>query len=184
MTIYLIRHGEAAQAWDKAPDPKLSTNGQIQAQKLANEYVPFLNATDFQLVSSPLQRAQETAIPFQESLNLLPRINRNFAEVPSPGIALADRRNWLKGLFSKKVNELEQPQIEWRNNIISGIQSLEKNTLIFSHFMTINAVVGWIRGNEKLVSYYPNYCSITKIERVGDAFFIRSFGKELSTVVQ
>ncbi len=184
MTIYLIRHGEAAQAWDKAPDPKLSINGQQQARQLAAAYLPLLNSTDFQLVSSPLARAQETAIPFQKTLNILPIINTNFAEIPSPGIALADRRNWLKGLFSKKVIELEQPQLDWRSNIISGIQSLEKNTLIFSHFMTINAVVGWIRGNEKLVSYYPNYCSITKIESVGNEFFIRSLGKELTTVIQ
>lgn len=184
MTIYLIRHGEAAQAWDKAPNPKLSGIGQMQAQKLADDYIPLLNARDFQLVTSPLQRAQETAIPFKEALNIAPIINPNFAEVPSPGIALADRRNWLKGLFNKKITELEQPQVKWRNNIISGIQSLEKNTLLFSHFMTINAVVGWIRGNEKLVSYYPNYCSITKIERVGNQFFIRSLGKELTTIIQ
>ena len=143
-----------------------------------------MNATDFQLVSSPLQRAQETALPFQAALHLSPIINPNFAEVPSPGIALADRRNWLKGLFAKKVMELEQPQVNWRNNIIAGIQALEKNTLIFSHFMTINAVVGWIRGDEKLVSYYPNYCSITKIEQVGNQFFIRSLGKELTTIIQ
>lgn len=183
MTIYLIRHGEAAQAWDKAPDPKLSELGQQQAKQLADDYLLTLS-TDFQLVSSPLQRAQETAIPFQKNLNLSPIINPNFAEVPSPGIALVDRRNWLKGLFTKKVTELEPPQLDWRNNIISGIQSLEKNTLIFSHFMTINAVVGWIRGNEKLVSYYPNYCSITKIEKVGNEFFIRSLGKELTTIIQ
>lgn len=183
MLIYLIRHGEAAQAWDKAPDPILSELGQQQAKQLADDYLPTLS-TDFQLVSSPLQRAQETAIPFQKGLNSPPIINPNFAEVPSPGIALADRRNWLKGLFSKKVIELEQPQVDWRNNIIAGVQSLEKNSLIFSHFMTINAVVGWIRGNEKVVSYYPNYCSITKIEKVGNQFFIRSLGKELTTFVQ
>lgn len=184
MTIYLIRHGEAAQAWDEAPDPVLSKNGHQQAQQLADAYLPLLNSTDFQLVTSPLARAQETAIPFQEGLTISPIINANFAEIPSPGIALADRRNWLKALFAKKITELEQPQLDWRNDIISGIQSLEKNTLIFSHFMTINAIVGWIRGNEKVVSYYPNYCSITKIEKVDNQFFIRSLGKELTTIIQ
>lgn len=184
MIIYLIRHGEAAHAWDKSPDPELSKNGHQQARNLSDTYLPLLNSTDFQLVTSPLLRAQETAIPFQKALNILPIINTNFAEVPSPGIALADRRNWLKALFSKKVTELEQPQLDWRNNIISGIQSLEKNTLIFSHFMTINAIVGWIRGSEQVVSYYPNYCSITKIEKVDNQFFIRTLGEELSTVIQ
>jgi len=184
MTIYLIRHGEAAQAWDVAPDPILSKNGQRQARELADAYLPLLNSTDFQLITSPLARAQETARPFQKGLHFDPIINTNFAEIPSPNISLANRRNWLKDLFTKKITELEQPQLTWRNNIISGIQSLEKPTLIFSHFMTINAIVGWIRGNEQVVSYYPNYCSITQIEKVGNEFFIRSLGKELTTIVQ
>lgn len=184
MTIYLIRHGEAAQAWDEAPDPILSTNGIQQAQNLAEIYLPTLKKSDFQLLSSPLARAQQTATPFQEALNIPININSNFAEIPSPGIALADRRNWLKALFSKTIPELETPQLEWRNNIIQGIQSLEKDTLIFSHFMTINAIVGWIKNDNRVVSYYPNYCSITQIEKVGNQFFIKSLGKELSTVVQ
>ena len=184
MTIYLIRHGEAAQAWDEAPDPILSQNGINQADNLAEKYLPILKQGDFQLISSPLARAQQTAKPFQVGLNIPVRINTNIAEIPSPGIALKDRRNWLKALFNKTVSELEAPQLEWRNNIIEGIQSLEKDTLIFSHFMTINAIVGWIANSEKVVSYYPNYCSITQIEKIGNQFTIKSLGEELSTVVQ
>lgn len=183
-TIYLIRHGEAAQAWDKAPDPILSQNGINQANNLAKKYLPILKKRDFQLVSSPLARAQQTAIPFEKGLNASAIINPNFAEIPSPGIALVDRRNWLKALFSKTINELEAPQLEWRNNIIQAVQSLEKNTLIFSHFMTINAIVGWIGNNEKIVSYYPNYCSITQIEKIGNQFFIKEKGEELTTIIQ
>ena len=184
MTIYLIRHGEAAQAWDEAPDPILSTNGIAQAQALAEQYLPMVSKGNFQLLSSPLARAQQTAIPFKEGLKIPVRINTNIAEIPSPGVALVDRRNWLKALFSKTISELEAPQLEWRNNIIQGMESIEKDTLIFSHFMTINAIVGWITGDERVVSYYPNYCSITQIEKIGNQFFIRSLGKELSTVVQ
>ena len=184
MTIYIIRHGEAAQAWDKAPDPILSNNGKAQAQALAEKYLPLLDTKNFQLVSSPLARAQQTAIPFQKGLNSPITVNSNFAEVPSPGIALSDRRNWLKVLFSKTIHELEQPQIEWRNNIIQGIESLEKDTLIFSHFMTINAIVGWIRSNEKIVSYYPNYCSITRMEKIDNKYYIKKLGEELATIIQ
>lgn len=184
MTIYLIRHGEAAQAWDKAPDPNLSQNGVYQAKALAEKYSPILQQGDFQLLSSPLARAQQTAIPFQEALNIPVTINSNIAEIPSPGIALADRRNWLKDLLTKNITELKAPQLEWRNNIIQTIQSLEKDTLIFSHFMTINAIIGWINGKEKVVSYYPNYCSITRIEKVGKQFIIRELGAALTTIIQ
>lgn len=184
MTIYLIRHGEAAQAWDKAPDPGLSETGKEQAIALAKEYLPIVQNNNFQLVSSPLLRAQQTALPFQKAMDLTPIINTNIAEIPSPGVALADRRNWLKALFTKKINELEQPQLDWRNNIIKSVASLEKDTLIFSHFMTINAIIGWITGNDKVVSYYPNYCSITKIVKENGQFTIESLGKELTTIIQ
>lgn len=184
MTIYLIRHGEAAQAWDEAPDPILSTNGINQSKRLAEQYLPIISNKGFQLISSPLSRAQQTAKPFQEGLTTSMEINHNFAEIPSPGIGLKDRRNWLKSLFNKKVSELEAPQLAWRNNIILGLDSLAKDTLIFSHFMTINAIVGWIKKEERVVSYYPNYCSITQIEKIGDQFFIKSLGKELPTVIQ
>ena len=183
MTIYLIRHGEAAKAWDEDPNPELSANGQQQSLELANKYLPLLS-DDFQLLSSPLLRAQETALPFQKTMNLTPIIRSDFAEVPSPGIALVDRRNWLKQLFSKKINELEAPQLDWRNNIIKGIQSLEQNTLLFSHFMTINCIVGWIRQAEQLVNFYPNYCSISKITKINGQFEIQSLGEELTTIVR
>ena len=51
MTIYLIRHGEAAQAWDKAPDPGLSETGKEQAIALAKEYLPIVQNNNFQFKS-------------------------------------------------------------------------------------------------------------------------------------
>jgi len=143
-----------------------------------------LDKDNFQLISSPLARAQQTAIPFQEGLKVPVSINTNFAEIPSPGIVLKDRRNWLKALFTKTIHQLEQPQLDWRNNIIQGIKSLEKDTLIFSHFMTINAIVGWISRSEKVVNYYPNYCSITRIEKIANQYYIRELGAELTTIIQ
>ena len=62
MTIYLIRHGEAAQAWDEAPDPILSQNGINQADNLAKQYLSILKQGNFQLISSPLARAQQLSL--------------------------------------------------------------------------------------------------------------------------
>jgi broad specificity phosphatase PhoE len=59
-TVYLVRHGEAAASWETAVDPGLSVAGQQQAQALLDTF----GATPpRRLVSSPLQRAQETAAP-------------------------------------------------------------------------------------------------------------------------
>ena len=35
---------------------------------------------------------------------------------------------------------------------------------IFTHFMVINCLVSWLENKETMVSFYPDNCSITKLE--------------------
>lgn len=183
VTIYLIRHGEARAAWDQDPDPSLSEKGKQQSELLKEEILSDL-PSDFEAISSPLLRAQETAIPLKEKLDFELSINDTFSEIPSPGIALADRRDWLRAVFKANVKELQEPQLLWRNSIIESLKRLQKNTIIFSHFMVINCVVGWIKNSEKFVSFHPDNCSITKIIRVEDKFKILNLGRDFTTTVQ
>ena len=175
VTIYLIRHGEAKAAWDQDPDPSLSEKGKQQSELLKEEILPDL-PSDFE--------AQETAIPLKEKLDFELSINDTFSEIPSPGIALADRRDWLRAVFDANVKELQEPQLLWRNSIIESLKLLQNNTIIFSHFMVINCVVGWIKNSEKFVSFHPDNCSITKIIRVEDKFKILTLGRDFTTTVQ
>ena len=183
VTIYLIRHGEANAAWDEDPDPGLSEKGKLQSEELKKELTQDLSS-GFEAISSPLLRAQETAKPLKETLGFDLNINDTFAEIPSPGIPLSERRNWLRGIFNAKVKELEEPQLFWRNSIIESIKVLQKDTIIFSHFMVINCVVGWIKNSEKFVSFHPDNCSVTKIRREKDEFEILSIGRDFTTTVQ
>ena len=183
VTIYLIRHGEANAAWDEDPDPGLSEKGKLQSEELKEELTQDLSSS-FDAISSPLLRAQETAKPLKESLGFDLNINDTFAEIPSPGIPLSERRDWLREIFNAKVKELEEPQLLWRNSIIESLKVFQKDTIIFSHFMVINCVVGWIKNSEEFVYFHPDNCSVTKIRREEDKFEILSMGKEFSTTVQ
>ena len=82
------------------------------------------------------------------------------------------------------MGELEEPQIKWRNKIITSLQLINKDTIVFSHFMVINSVVGWINDSKKVVSIHPDNCSITKIESKKGKFIVTKQGKDLSTTVQ
>ena len=65
ITIYLVRHGEAAGSWDNALDPGLSERGADQASKMADrlcQEIPVAN-----LYCSPLHRTRATAWPEQSS---------------------------------------------------------------------------------------------------------------------
>jgi broad specificity phosphatase PhoE len=184
INIYLVRHGEAGKSWDEDLDPGLSDKGKEQSKKLVSELDGDFRLLNFKAISSPLARAQETAIPLQEKHGFDIEIYKTFAEIPSPGIEMSQRSTWLKEMFKVKIDDLEDPQQKWRNSIVQSIQGMEEDTIIFSHFMVINCVVGWINNFDSLVGFYPDNCSVTKIINRNGKLELTRVGNELSTVVQ
>ena len=184
INIYLVRHGEAGKSWDEDLDPGLSYKGKEQSKKLVSELDDDFRLLNFKAISSPLARAQETAIPLQEKHGFDIEIYKTFAEIPSPGIEISQRSTWLKEMFKVKIDALEDPQKKWRNSIVQSIQGMKEDTIIFSHFMVINCVVGWINNFDSLVGFYPDNCSVTKIINRNGELELTQAGNELSTVVQ
>ncbi|HEV1999299.1 MAG TPA: histidine phosphatase family protein, partial [Xanthobacteraceae bacterium] len=80
-TLYLVRHGRAASAWDREIDPGLDALGCEQAASLVRE----LNVlAPVGLIVSPLARTRETAAPFAAAWHVEPRIEPRVGEIPSP----------------------------------------------------------------------------------------------------
>ena len=183
MKIYLIRHGEAAQSWDQSPDPGLSELGKDQALECFNYLNKKEDLSQFNLISSPLQRAQETSLHFKKNFNKQLSLNEAFREIPSPGISLLERKSWLQEVFKKNISELEKPQQIWQSKILSTLKSLTKPTIIFSHFMVINTVVSTLKNDPRVVSFYPDNCSITELESNKGKLNLISTGNELQTRV-
>ena len=183
MKIYLIRHGEAAQSWDQSADPSLSELGKEQALECFNSLSKKEALSQFNLVSSPLKRAQETSLHFKKNLNKQLSLNEAFREIPSPGISLLERKNWLQEVFKKNINDLDKPQQNWQSNILSTLKNLSEPTIIFSHFMVINIVVSTLKDDPRVVSFYPDNCSITELESDKGKLNLLSTGNELQTHV-
>ena len=98
MELFLVRHGEAAASWGEAPDPGLSELGQQQAEaaaKLLGQHI----GNDTLLISSPLQRALETAEPLAGLLQQPVCEEAVFREIPSP-VPLAQRQGVLPRVSS------------------------------------------------------------------------------------
>ena len=163
MKIILIRHGEASSSWEKSADPGLSDLGKAQAEECSNELLKIKNISSFNLISSPLTRAKETSKPLSKKINIPVSINPLFAEIPSPGINLSERKEWLQKIFKMKLSDLEAPQKKWKNSIIAELENLDKPTIIFTHFMVINIIVSYLKESNLIVSFYPDNCSITNL---------------------
>ena len=182
MKIILIRHGEAASSWEKSADPGLSDLGKAQAEECSNELFKLKNISSYNLISSPLTRAKETSEPFSKKINIPISINPLFAEIPSPGINLSERKEWLQKIFKMKLSDLGTPQKKWKDAIISEIKNFNNSTIIFSHFMVINIIVSYLKKSDFVVSFYPDNCSMTNLSKnnKGEIELI-SLGSELQT---
>ena len=168
--IYLIRHGEAIDGWTSL-DPGLSKLGKKQAEELRSGLKKKLkDNTD--IISSPLLRCQETAnISVSDSKKKIV-VDDIFRELPSPIKDLNKRVTWLKRVLPlnweglEEDNESKLSNIDyylWRKKIINKIISFKNETVIFTHFVVINYVIGKITNSNKVINFYPNNCSITEI---------------------
>ena len=179
MNVYLIRHGEAAARWSQSSDAGLSQRGREQATAL-RKY--FADKAPMNIVSSPLMRAQETAAPLASMWQVDVRIDESFRELPSL-VSFEERAAWLKNIMQRTWDEVDAGLIEWGEAAWGSITSLDVDTVIFSHFMVINAVVSRLTGDMRLVSFEPDYVSVTQLVGAEDGLELFSLGKELETFV-
>ena len=182
MKIILIRHGEAASSWEKSTDPGLSDLGKAQAEECSNELLKIKNINSYSLISSPLTRAKKTSEPLSKKINIPVSINPLFAEIPSPGINLSERKEWLQKIFRMKLSDLETPQKKWKDAIIAELENINTPTIIFSHFMVINIIVSYLKKSDFIVNFYPDNCSITNLSKNGKGEIeLINLGSELQT---
>ena len=192
--IYLVRHGEASEGWT-SQDPPLSELGKSQAKSLmtfTDSIFDENSINNTNAISSPLNRCIETASLALEKQYLEIEINDNFRELPSPTIDLEKRVDWLRRILpltwpellkDKETMESGVDFTQWKENIMSNIYSLKKDTIIFTHFVVINAVIGEILKSEKIINFQPSNCSITEINKMNDKLKIVKLGKSLESRV-
>ena len=177
--LIFIRHGEASDAWNNHPDPGLSKTGISQSNDLLNNKdLEFLEKYSF--ISSPKLRAIETARPLAKKFNKKLKIDNDFIEIPSKNIDLNDRQEWIQEIIKTNKKDLPDYVKLWSKNIYKKTISFKNNSIIFTHFMVINALISEITSSETLLYFHPGYTSIVKIkiaENRIQSFFIQESKK-------
>jgi broad specificity phosphatase PhoE len=175
--IYLIRHGEPAAGWGEASDPGLSALGQKQAAAAARILA---EAGAKRPVTSPLARCRETARPFEKMLETHARIDPLVGEVKEPA-SVPDRAAWLKAAMTGSWAEAGLQG--WAESVLATVEAMPKDAAVFSHFVAINAVVGLLSGDPRVLVFKPGHCSITKLERRGGKLHVVERGQEGALVL-
>ncbi len=155
--IIFVRHGEAAAGWGSHPDPGLSETGRSQAEAVAET---LMQHKPKRILSSPMQRCQDTAAPLARSLNLETVLEPDVSEIPTPA-GIADRVSWLRGLMSGDWADAPDIVLDWRHRLLQRLTQLQDDTVVFSHFVAINAIVGAVEGRVDVTVFRPDHCSMT-----------------------
>ena len=179
--IWLVRHGEAAAAFDQNTDPPLSDLGHEQAKRSA-EWPSQCVPDGAKLLTSPKLRAIQTGEPFAALREATLDIDSCFIELPSPG-ALAARKDWIQRVLKGRWSELPESVHDWQRDIVEAIQGLQSPTVIFSHFLVINTVAAHMSGEDDVLQCLPANGSVHHRRVDGGRWHWIERGEMLQTVV-
>lgn len=178
--IIMVRHGRATGGWDDDPDPGLDGLGQQQAHAIA-EWLS--SGPPVAIVSSPLRRCQETAAPLATLWSAGVALVARVAEIPSPvNVPLDDRVGWLREACKGTWTELGQRYQAYRDDVAAYLLSLDHDTIVFSHFIAINAAIGAAAGDDRVVIHSLDNTSCTTFEHDGTTLQLVEAGTEAETL--
>jgi len=185
--VYLIRHGRPASSWGGADDdPGLDSAGRAQAEAAAQALLalpPEQRPT--RVVSSPLRRCRETAAPLARALGVEVEIDPAVGEVPTPrNLDHAVRSAWLQKAFGGRWSDVEGDldYESWRRAVARAVGA-RGGSAVFSHYVAINAVVSLLTGDDRVVTFRPDHCSMTVLEAGQEGLSLVQRGPEAATGV-
>ena len=66
----------------------------------------------------------------------------------------------------------------WRQGVVEALLALKVDTVVFTHFIAINVVVGAATGDDRIVCFWPDNGSITIVEADGSRLTLMELGDE------
>lgn len=184
--IYMVRHGRAAAGWNVDPDPGLDELGRAQALQVATR---LSSLGPLPVLSSPLLRCQQTAFPLATAWNQDVRIESLVGEIPSPeGYELENRVEWLREAMSGTWEQVAQTSgahyRAYRDDVARLVRSLRTDTVIFSHFIAINAVIGAASDDDRVVIGHLDNCSVSIFDVSDEGLSLVEMGGEADTLIR
>lgn len=180
--LHLVRHGRAAAGWDRDPDPDLDDLGREQAAAMAAVLGPIGPS---RLVTSPLRRCRSTAAALAAVWGVDPIVEPRVAEIPSPdGVAMADRVAWLREAMAGEWVALGARYTAYRDDVVGWATACTQDTVVVSHFVAINAIIGACLGDDRLVIRRLDNCSVTVVDVLDGRPVLVTGGDEADTLIR
>lgn len=178
--IYLIRHGRPSAGFAESLDPGLDEVGWAQAEAVAQELAP---VGPLPILTSPLRRTRDTAVPLEKAWQMTARIEPAVAELPTPGAEPQVRAAWVREVLRGRWRDLTGFHQRWRDQVVATFVSIERSTVVTTHFVAINVAVGAATEDDRLVCFQPDHCSCTVLTVKDGRLHLVLLGRERETLV-
>ena len=176
--LYMVRHGKAQAGFGESMDPGLDETGHAQAHAVSQKLA---SLGPLPILSSPLKRTRETAVPLSKLWKREAVIEEAVAEIPSPkGMTLEERVTWLRALMAGSWRDVSRDLAQWREEVVAVLASQKSDAVIFSHYVAINVAAGAALKDDRVVVFSPDNCSVTVFETEGDTLRLVEKGHEAS----
>jgi broad specificity phosphatase PhoE len=182
--LVLVRHGQAAAGWGTGLDPGLDDVGRAQAAATADVLAPL---GPLPIVASPMRRTIETAAPLAARWGVEPVVDQRVSEIAAPTDDLDERTAWLGRAMTARWSELGPEYVAWRAGVgeaLTDVATRYGDAVIVTHFVCINAAVGFATGDDRFRCFVPDNCSRTTLEVDGGGLRLVELGAERVTRVR
>ena len=180
LRLYLVRHARPAGTFAEARDPGLDVTGLAQAAALAERLGPL---GPLPIVTSPLRRTRETAAPLELRWRRAARVEPAVAEIPSCEDDLARRGEWLRGVMAGRWAEQAPDLQAWRTVVVDALLAMLETSVVVSHYVAINVALGHATGDDRVLCFAPDHCSVTIIDAANGTLSLVERGAEAATRV-
>ena len=179
--LYLVRHGNASAPWGMEKDPGLDDLGHKQAKAVA---LRLSHLGPLPIITSPLSRARETSEPLARIWQTRATVEPRVGEIRFPSETPSDRVHWLKEVMVDEWSNLGQDLRQWRQEVIEALVSVDTDTVVFTHYIAINAAVGYATEDNRVICFSPDNASTTVMETGGNNLLLIDQGVEADTEVR
>ena len=186
--LHLVRHAKPAAGWGDDPDPGLDSVGHEQARAAAHRLAEALSPLP--VYTSPLRRCRETAQPLADDWKRPAEILTPVAEIPSPPIDLALRREWLTTAMRGTWTQLQATApagsidyLAWKRTLLESLAALSHDCVIYTHYIAINVAAAAAQGLDEVVCFRPDHASVTVIDTQGSRLQLIELGRQADTLV-
>ena len=186
--LHLVRHAKPAAAWGYDPNPGLDPLGATQATAVAQHLAKAIARAP--VYTSPLRRCRETAQPLCDLWQCAATVLPALAEVPSPPMDPAARREWLTAAMRGTWQELHDnapsgsiDYLQWRRNVVDTLLGMPRDCVICTHYIAINVAVGAAQKRDEVLCFRPDHASVTVFDTSEGRLQLVELGREAATDV-